>query len=795
MLDATGYQQLKKDVLQGAVLQGLQGTTDPNGLTQVEKDNIAKGVNTDWGRLVIKNGFTTDHSLRVSGGSEKVQFNVGMGYNLGTTLEPNNQTQRLTLNTSVDAKLNNILKVGASIQNTLRIIQADGGSQYAAAKTYSPLFSPYNADGTINVTPFVGTQDSGAANPLLRASLPNAYYNHTRGFVTNDVVYAELSPIDHFKYRYQVGYSYSQSLQGQYNGINGADIVTIIKTNASTTNNSQYATTQEHLLTYDNNFGKHHINFVGGFTVETVHVENSNMSATGIPSDANKNSNLNLGTFQGFGGNVTETGLISYLGRLNYAFSNKYDLTATYRIDGNSTLATGHQYTSYPSLGLGWVISNESFMQKYTFIDNLKLRAGYGENSTISGSAYQTLGQLNTSNFQYGGLPAGDAQGVRVTTLVNSALTWQRTKELNLALDFSILKGRLTGSIEGYAQNTSGIILDNILPATTGASTQKSNLGNSSNRGIELTLSSINVRGSHGLTWSTDFNIGFARERIDRLPNDAPFNIGSGLWVGQPLSVIYDLRKTGIWQISDSPGIDVTKSGQTSGVADGQKVYLPIAGLSPQTYPGQIKVQDLNGDGKIDNNDNQIIGHNNPNYTFGFTNRFTYRNFDLSIVIQGRMGFTTVVPYVSSSNTGAQGWQFLNTGRKNQPVIPYWTPSNPGGTFPEPNFTQGNYYSTLQYYDGSFIRAKSINLGYNVPSTVLKHIGIASLRLYANMTNPFFIYAPVRNFGFTVPDAESTNLNGNQINAFSASGSNPRPVGINATTQVRTIIFGINARF
>ena len=263
--------------------------------------------------------------------------------------------------------------------------------------------------------------------------------------------------------------------------------------------------------------------------------------------------------------------------------------------------------------------------------------------------------------------------------------------------------------------------------------------------------------------------------------------------------MIYDLKKIGIWQIGDSPGIDNTKT-------PAGQVYLPVSGqTSPLQYPGQIRVQDLNGDGKIDANDNQIIGHFNPNYTFGFTNRFTYKNFDLSLVITARMGFTTTVPYVSSSNSGTQGWQYLNLGRHNQPVIDYWTPTNPTNAFPEPNDQfQSQYYATLQYYDGSFIRAKSINLGYNIPTSIVNHLGISSLRIYANVSNPFIIYAPIMHLGFSVPDPES--ITG--INPVSAASSgnvggydannNPngwRGVGINAGEQTRDFIFGINARF
>ena len=167
------------------------------------------------------------------------------------------------------------------------------------------------------------------------------------------------------------------------------------------------------------------------------------------------------------------------------------------------------------------------------------------------------------------------------------------------------------------------------------------------------------------------------------------------------------------------------------------------------------------------------------------------------------MGFTTVVPYVSSSNSATNGWQFLLLGRHNQPVLDYWTPNNPTNAFPEPNaYTQLPYYSTLQYYDGSFIRAKSINLGYNIPGNLLRKVGISSLRIYANVTNPFFIYAPIRQQSFSVPDAESTfnsvpaatSVSGN-IGGADAGGNNFRGVGLNVGEQTRDFIFGINARF
>lgn len=791
LLNGQQFAQLEADAAQGAYLQnGI--ATNPYDLSDMEKKALAAGVSTNWPDLLQQNALIWDQSLRVSGGSEKTQFTVGLGSRYNTALQPNNSTTRYSLNATLDHKINKYVKFGFSTLTTLRTINAGGGDQLQNARYMSPLTYPYNADGSLNILPEADELDATTLNPLVPSHNPNQFYNYTRGFVNNDIVYAEVDPINHLSYRYTVNYNYSQSLQGIYNGINGGGIITIAQTNATTNNNYQYRLAQEHLLTYDNTFfGKHHINFVAVFRTEKQHTENSSIGATGIPSDQVRNENLGLAsTISSVSGSYVEQGLISYIGRLNYAFNSKYDLTASVTTDGNSALATGHKYTTYPSIGLGWVISNENFMKRFTFIDNLKLRGGYGVTSTTSTiTPYSTLGQLSSSKYQYGGSSAGDAQGVRVTTLVNTNLTWQRTGEYNIALDFGILDNRINGSIEVYQQKTTGIILPNQLPVTNGASSQVSNLGTSADKGLEITLSSINLQNVGGFTWTTDYTMAFNREHIVALPNGAQVNIGAGEFVGQPLSVIYDVRKIGIWQTSEA----------AQAATFGEK-------------PGQIKIQDVNGDGKITAADDQIIGNFQPQYTFGMTNRFAYKNFDLSIVIDGRMKFTTVVPYVSSSNSALNGWQFLNLGRHNQPVLDYWTPNNPTNAFPEPNAQfQAPYYSTLQYYDGSFIRAKSINLGYNFPVSVSKCLGMSSLRLYVNVTNPFIIYAPVMHHSFSVPDPESTyNVAGSNLIApatVSASGNiagyDPnnafgapfRGVGINQNGETRDFIIGVNARF
>jgi len=325
------------------------------------------------------------------------------------------------------------------------------------------------------------------------------------------------------------------------------------------------------------------------------------------------------------------------------------------------------------------------------------------------------------------------------------------------------------------------------LPATTGAiNPQNSNLGSSADKGLELSLSSINFQNKGGFSWTTDFNIAFSREHIVSQPNGITANVGQGEFNGWPLNVIYDNKKIGIWQMSDSPGISA------AGVATAVS-----AQTTPKEYPGQIRVQDVNGDGVINASDNVIIGTFQPQYTGGITNRFTYKNLDLSIVIQARMGMMTVVPYLGSGGSSG-GWAYLGTGRHTQPYLNYWTPSNPTGTFPMPDENNQSYLygSTTTYQDGSWIKARSINLGYTLPSKLLAHAGISSLRVYLNCTNPFIIYAPLYKIDDGL-DPETNAVGGGiagQNNGNAAAGRAPS-VNYSADPTQRAFILGINLRF
>lgn len=801
VLNGPQYAQLKADALQGSILQGF-GSTQTYPLQPLETQGLANGTNTDWQKALYQTANVADQNLSISGGSETTTFNVGAGYRVETGVEPNQRLERYSLQTVIDHKISKSIRVGVNVTNTLTYQNQPGGFQGLNAAQTTPLAPIFNSDGTFDAFPFLGQTDSSFPSPLTAKYNSAAFYNNTRSFHNFSSLYGEWSITKDLKYKLTFGYDFTQTEQGQYNGINSSNSITNqSQTTASTNNTDGYHYTIEHLLTYDKTFAqKHHITFTGLFSTEKNHYQTTYLQAQNIPAAVNVNTNLSLGSFLSDNGSYSEYGLVSEMARLNYSYDARFALTATVRQDANSTLAAGHQYLAYPALGAAWTITNEKWMQQYTWVNNLKLRAGYGitSNGALGGTPYQTLPQLSLNNsanvplkYEYGGVTSGNAIGYLAGTLQNDNLTWQKTAQFNLGLDFSVLKDRISGTIDVYTEKTTGILLGNALPGSIGSTNQISNLGSSADKGLEISISSINFQNKGGFSWTTDFNIAFSREHIVSLPNGNTALPANGEFVGWPLNVIYDNKKIGIWQLGDSPGVSA------AGVAQ------PVtAQTSPKQYPGQIRVLDVNGDGVINQTDNVIIGTFQPQYTGGITNRFSYKNLDISIVIQARMGLMTTVPYLGSGGSTG-GWAFLGTGRHTQPYVNYWTPANPGGTWPQPNDNNQSYLygSTTQYQDGSWIKARSINLGYTVPSKLLAHAGISSLRVYLNCTNPFVIYAPLRKVNDGL-DPESNSYgqaaNGAPIpgqNGGSAAAGRAPTVNYLSDPATRNFILGVNLRF
>ncbi|HLG41535.1 MAG TPA: TonB-dependent receptor, partial [Chitinophagaceae bacterium] len=747
MLNGQEYAQFKQDA---ATYNRSAPGTSSYLLTPDEQAALAAGVSTDWQDLIYQQGFITSHQLSVSGGSAGTQFGLGGGYFKEEGIIPNQNFERYTLRATIDHQASKRIKIGLNTLNTLSYSNTPGGGGVANGLVrLTPLASPYNPDGTLNLFPQIGSIDAAVVSPLTLLTREDDILARNRRIRTFNSLYGELLIIEGLKYRINVGLDYSQASGNGYNPSS-----TWVNSNTAQSSATATVSDQEswmyniqNILSYNKTFlEKHRIDVTGLFEVQKNHDQARGFQVQGLPADYIQNTNFALasGAINTSGNNFfSERGLISFMGRINYGFDNRYLLTATIRRDGSSVLSPGNQYFTYPSFSLGWNAMNEGFMQKIDFLSNLRLRGGWGITSNQGVDPYATLGALTASTYNFGQGTGGQQAAYTVTTLANSGLKWQSTSQWNIGLDFGVFNNRLTGSIDVYEQKTKDILLNFGLPPSNGATSTRKNLGKTEGRGLEINLSSINIQNKGGLTWTTDLNFYFNKEKITFLtsPNEIQ-NIGNGWFVGHPLTVIYDVKKIGIWQTDDS----------VKGILAQQ--------TTPVQYPGQIRIEDLNNDGKIDQNDRQIIGNFQPKWEGGITNRVAYKNFDLSIVIFARMGMKVLVPYVTADG-GAQGFPFFMQGRNNQLKVNYWTRTNPTNDFPAPDAGTDRFPfgSTLGIMDGSFIKCRSINLGYSVPSKVLSRAGLSSVRVYVNVTNPFVIYSPFVRDGFG-PDPEGNGYGG-----------------------------------
>jgi TonB-linked SusC/RagA family outer membrane protein len=753
------------------------GGSTTYGLSTAEQDGLTNGTSTDWQKLIYRQGSTIEHQLSVSGGTEGTKYSFGGSYYKEEGIIPGQDFSRFSLRTTIDHQISKKLRAGINTINSLSFANA-GGNPVGGLCRLSPLTAPYLPDGTLNQTPLVGLLDNLTVNPLTIVTKAGSIKNLTRRLRTFNSLYGEWDIIDGLKYRINVGLDYSQDQNDTYFGPNTMynTNTTIDKSNESVGNSEAWTYTIENLLNYDKTFfEKHRVSFTGLYSVQKDHNQGSGFNGTGILADYIQDFNLNLAnTLTASNGTFAERGLISYMGRLNYSYDGRYLLTATVRRDGASVLSKGHQYFTYPALALAWNISNEQFIKNLNVFSNLKLRAGWGVTSNQGINPYATLGVLGVNFYNYGSTAAGNNPGFLVQTLANKSLTWASTSQIDLGIDFGLFKDRLTGSVEFYQQKTKNILLNQSLPPSNGAGSIIVNAGKTEGKGIEVTLGGTIIETSTGFKWDADLNFSVNREKIVALQDPTlKEDIGNGWFVGQPLSVIYDGVNLGIWQIADS---------------------AEAAGYGAK--PGQIKIKDLNNDGLLNGLDRKVIANFEPTWIGGITNKFYFKGFDLTMVVYARMGQTVVVPYFMSDG-GAQGYPFFNNGRVNSLKRDYWTRTNPVNFFPRPDAGSDNvkYSSTLGYLDGSFVKARSISLGYSIPASLLEHVKISSLRIYVTCLNPFMIYAPFVKNGYGL-DPEGNGYGGVSTSTLGGTPVPGRAITVNLNAPpTRQFQFGLNVNF
>jgi TonB-linked SusC/RagA family outer membrane protein len=735
--------------------------------TPEELESMRTGRSTNWQKLMYKTGIITNHQLGFTGGTDITQYAVSTGYFKETGIYPGQGFERFSLKASLDQQFGKRVKVGVSTLNTFTITNGEGANPMGQALRASSLVSPYNSDGTI-LNDFVPGSASQVWNPLANF-IDGAVVQKRKRFGTFTTVYADISLAEGLKYRFNTGVELRTDVYGEFYASKTTNNLGGLST-AQNRTNFRTNFTLENILTYDKVIAKKHkINFTGLFSLQEQSTQGNEFRNNTIASDDLQYYNPTYGANLVGEGSEETWDIISYMGRLNYTFNDKYLLTLTMRTDASSRLAPGNKDNIFPSAAAAWIVSRESFLNNSRVLSNLKLRASYGRVGNTAISAYQTLGALSSITYNYGDVTT---TGVYLSSVPNPDLTWEYTSTLNIGLDFGILKNRITGSIEAYKQWTDNLLLAQNLPSTSGIPNAiVTNVGKTENKGIEINISTVNVqaKGRNGLNWTTDLNFFINRGKITQLAGGVLNDPVNSRFVGHPVGVFYDWVHAGVWQATAADTAAALALGQT------------VTGVG--SVIGNIRRADISGptgkpDGKLtDTYDRMILGSSQPKWEGGMTNRFSYRGFDVTVVAFARWG------HMIRSNLHGGGFANTFQGTYNNIKTRYWTPTNGENFYPKPNANNTNTpnNSLLGYFDGSYLKIRTISLGYNIPSSLLKRMKARSMRVYATVEDPFILFSPfVNKYGGIDPEA-------------SGGSGNPANATLNLDTPANwSIIFGIN---
>lgn len=701
-------------------------------------NNYQEGKTVDWADLALKTAVSTSHSIRAYGSAKGMNYTFGAGYSSNSGVAGGDNYKRYNVSGAIDKEINRYIKLGSNIYATYGVSEASSNETFRSIFRLNPLADVYNEDGSLRLFP--DATAGSLPNPLVEGDLNNQRtlnkYLHVFGNL-----YMEVKPLSWLKFTTTFTPDLSISNAGEYRG---KETKTGKGNQAST--RAVYDYGQNVKYTWDNvmyaekKIGDHNGNLTLGSSWYFNQYEALHTRADGMPTDHYEWYNLGAGTMKEMSSAYSQQQLMSYFARLNYDYKSRYYLTVTGRYDGSSKLAPDYRWAFFPSAALGWRISDEAFLKNVEAISNLKLRLSYG----ISGSDRAVSPYQSAQNIGIGKYVFGD-RGVATSYIggfENKTLSWEKTKEVNVGLDFAFFNGRINGTIDWYDRRTVDIIMNRRLPNTNGYGSIRDNVGEVMNRGIEISLNTVNVKAGD-FTWTTNLNFTKNHNEILALSDGSLKDEANRWFVGESIGALWTFTSLGIWQEDEKD--EAAKYGRV---------------------PGQVKVLDKNGDFAYTDEDRDIKGSVFPKWTGGMTNTFKYKNLDLSVFVytrQGQYNFSQFHRYHTMADNKA--FNILK--------LDYWTPENPDGVWPRPGMVRNfEEIEVLYYQETSFVKVGYINLGYNFPVSWTKRFGIDKLRIYASVQNPFV---------FT--DYE---------------GWDPEAAGENSYTQypmTRTFLMGLNLTF
>lgn len=698
---------------------------DPNSVrstaTQVKPEfrnpGQFAGKGTDWQDVIFRQGIVQNYQLSASGTSRDVGYYVSGGFFDQKGIIIGSDFKKFTLRTNIDAHLTDKLKLGASFSGAHSygdFARAEGHLQHrgliSAALASDPTIPVYNADGT-PYSEFSSPTGIPVENPVVIAAEFSDKRNNTNVFTNNYLQY-EIAP--GFVFKTSIGVNYSNNVTRLWKSSKVG--LATSRTGAATAGVTEIKSLNwlnENTLNYRHKFGNlHDLDVLAGYTIQKNTDQVLQAGATDFPTD--DVHYLAAGAVTSGTDYKSEWSMMSWLARVNYTLAGKYLFTATVRADGSSRFGKQNRWGTFPSFSFAYRVSDEGFMKSVPAINDLKLRASYGIAGNNLIPNYASQGLLSILRNVQGGQVIS---GVAPSSLSNDLLTWEQSLQTNLGLDLSLFNNRLSFVVDAYRSHKKNLLLNVILPAASGFGSSVQNIGEIENKGLELTVNAQTIN-KGAFQWNTDFNISWNRNKVLAL-NSANARIQTSDYqvaqVGYPISSFRLLNILGVFQTQQE--VDASPK------------------QHPRVQPGDYRYQDANGDGTITAADRTIVGNPWPDFTWGFGNRFSYKNLTLNISVNGSQGNEIYFQggEVSLNGAGVQNQLAVMADR-------WRSADNPGaGQYSRAirnDYAFGFSAGTTKYlFDGSYVRIRNVNLNYAFPNTLTKKLRLQALSLYADVTN------------------------------------------------------------
>jgi TonB-linked SusC/RagA family outer membrane protein len=762
MMDAYQWSKLAYDARTNTYLDFLKANKKVGSASDNNDQRIANGLkangdlpipatfpyltdtpnltNTDWQDQIFRTAPLQSHTLSVSGGTDNVRYFASGNYLNQDGVVIGSGFQKFGGKFNLDVTRGK-LRAGIDVIPTVSTydnITTEGRwtdeNVVSTALQALPIYPAYNTDGSLNFdNAIIGYNSAQAINPIALATMKKDKVQQTQ-LLTN--FYAEYAITSDLKFKLSVGSTINNFDRNFFRPSTlpfAGVLVATPRGEKNTRNITNWLI--ENTLNYKKTFGKHNFTALIGYSAQKEKDELTILAGT-FPNDL-------IQTFNGtvtptlYQTSINEWSLISYLSRIQYGFNNKYLLTGTLRADGSSRFGQDNKFGYFPSVSAGWIVSEEEFLKNSKAISSLKLRASYGVSGNFKIGNYEPVARLNSDNYVFGVNEGTQLVGFKPTNAQNDKLGWEKTQQIDIGLDASFFQNKLNFMVDYYNSNTSDLLLNLPVPEISGFSFLRQNIGKVNNKGLEITVSTNHKIGglkmTNSINYSTNKNMVTDLGGLSQLPL---INLAGGLAyitkVGEPIGSYYTLVKEGVYsqaQINDS---SVPKASNSNA--------------------GDFRFKDVNGDGKIDTNDKDIVGNYAPDFTYGFSSNLEYKNLDFNVSVQGVQGNEVVNLnkryYASTESFGGASTFGLNR---------WISDAQPGdGQTPRANRNSTGLTSSTSTYhveDASYLRIRSITLGYKIPTGFTQKLNISNARIYISTINPFTFTK------YSAYNPETSNLN------------------------------------